>query len=328
MLSRVFTCVWFAIAAALVATVLVQAQEKSALELNSQTLRLEHAEALSAKMVTDLTMQLKYDEALQVARNIKSRPGVACVLENVVRISMYDDRGDTTALLNAGKNLEKCKAKAMWDALRKFEIGYVQGETGSPIKGAGTTRSAAKLFEKSDELEARAFYAIYAYYVDQSFSWVPFKSDHRKEYLATLDSASMTSEVFWPLYLTPLIWMYYDKEDYSMGLNLAERGLKKAPGHPVMLQVKADMLYRLKRYDEAAKIYEQSAADYMKRTGASIRYWCAVLNLVRIYHDMGDEEKAAAWRAKLDDEKFRGLRHWMPGSLVDDLKKRKLVKNI
>ncbi|MBO7511525.1 MAG: hypothetical protein J6T54_00930, partial [Fibrobacter sp.] len=193
------------------------------------------------------------------------------------------------------------------------------------VKGAMTTRSAAKAFEDSKELEARAFFAIYAYYIDKSFSWVPFKSDNRELYLATLDSASQKSERFWPLFLTPLIWMHYDKEDFATGLSLAERGLKRAPNHPVMLQIKADMLYRLKKYTEAADIYERSAADYLKRTGKSIRYWCSALNLIRIYSDKGDKAKAEAWRKTLDDPKFEELKDWMPGSLMDDLKKKKLL---
>ena len=276
--------------------------------------------------VTRATMALRYGEALDGAKKLRDQnEGAGCVLENIVRISLYDDKGDTSALVKAGKYLENCKTEGLWDALRRFEIGYVQGETGHSVKGAMTTRSAAKMFEDSKELDARAFFAIYAYYIDKSFSWVPFKSDNRELYLATLDSASNKSERFWPLFLTPLIWMQYDKEDYNAGLKLAERGLSRAPNHPVMLQIKADMLYRLKRYDEAAAIYEKSAADYLKRTGESIRYWCSILNLVRIYHDAGKVEKASECRQKLDSPKFKALRHWMPGSLMDDLEKRKLL---
>ncbi|MCF0223156.1 MAG: hypothetical protein HUK20_02710 [Fibrobacter sp.] len=271
-------------------------------------------------------MQLKYGEAMAQAKKLRAEnDGVGCVLENVVRISIYDDKGDTSALLNAGRELEKCRTVGLWEALRKFEIGYVQGESGHSVKGAMTTRSAAKMFEDSKEQEARAFFAIYAYYIDKSFSWVPFKSDNRSAYLAVLDSASINSKRFWPLFLTPLIWMHYDKEDYAIGLKLSERGLSRAPSHPVMLQIKADMLYRLKRYDDAAAIYERSAMDYFKRTGASIRYWCAVLNLVRIYHDAGKENKAREWRGKLDDDKFKSLKDWMPSSLMDDLNSRDLI---
>ncbi len=276
--------------------------------------------------VTTLTMALDYKGAMEEAKAFRAmNDGAGCVLENVVRISRYDDRGDTTALIQAGKLLENCKADGLWDALRKFEIGYVQNETGHSVRGAMTTRSAAKMFEESDELDAKAFYAIYAYYIDQSFSWLPFKSDNRKAYLATLDEASRKSERFWPLFLTPLVWMYYDKEDFGISLELIERGLSKASGHPVLLQMKADMLYRQKRYEEAAKIYEGSAQSYMKRTGPSIRYWCAVLNLIRIYHDWGKLEKSREWKDRLGDPAYKALKKWMPGSLVDDLKDKKLL---
>lgn len=290
------------------------------------TLSLPKEQAELWSKATSATMALRYGDAFEISKQLRSRnEGAGCVLENVVRISVYDDKGDTASLIKAGTLLESCKTEGLWDALRRFEIGYVQGETGHSVKGAMTTRSAAKAFEESRELEARAFFAIYAYYIDKSFSWVPFKSDNRELYLATLDSASQKSERFWPLFLTPLIWMHYDKEDFTTGLKLAERGLKRAPNHPVMLQIKADMFYRLKKYDEAAGIYERSAADYLKRTGKSIRYWCSVLNLIRIYSDKGDKAKAEQWRKTLDDPKYNELKAWMPGSLMDDLKKRKLI---
>lgn len=290
------------------------------------TLALPQKQAELWERATSATMALQYDEALKVARELRAEnKGVGCILEGVVRISVYDDKGDTASLFHAGRSLEKCEASGLWEALRLFEIGYVQGETGHSVKGALKTRSAAKVFEDSDELEARAFYAIYAYYVDQSFSWVPFKSDKREQYLSVLDSAVKVSKRFWPLFLTPLVWMHYDREEYDAGLRLAERGLSLAPQNPVMLQIKADMLYRLKRYEEAAAIYEKSAAGYMERTGTSIRYWCSVLNLIRIYHDWGKLDKAALWRQKLDSPKFRALEKWMPGSLMNDLEKRDLI---
>jgi len=289
-------------------------------------LSLPPAQMSLAEKVTELSMSLDYDQAMKVAKQVRqSDDGVGCVLENIVRVSRYDDLGDTLSLIQAGKNLEKCKSEGLWDALRQFELGYVQSESGHTVKGGMTTRSAAKLFEESSEQEARAFFAIYAYYIDKSFSWVPFKSDRRKEFLSVLDSASSNSRRFWPLYLTSLVWMHYDKGDFNAGLKLSLRGLAKAPNHPVLLQVKADMLYRLRRYKEAAAIYEKSAADYLSRTGKSIRYWCAVMNLVRIYADWGDKAKMQASLEKLSDDSFRKMRHWMPSSLVDDLKDRDLL---
>ena len=93
----------------------------------------------------------------------------------------------------------------------------------------------------------------------------------------------------------------------------------------MLLQIKADMLYKLRRYKEAAAIYEKSASDYRARAGKSIRYWCAVMNLVRIYADKGDTQKMEAWRKELSDPEFARWRHWMPASLVDDLEARKLL---
>jgi len=279
-----------------------------------------------AEQVTQKTMELNYVEAFNLARKLRlENDGVGCVFQNIIRVSMYDDKGDTTSLKVAAKNLETCKTEGLWDALRNFEIGYVLTETGHSVKGAMQTRSAASQFEDAKDYESKAFYAIYAYYVDNSFGWLPFKSDNREAYLKILDSGSLRSARFWPLFLTPLIWMHYDRKDYKTGLSLVERGLKKAPNHPVMLQIKADMLYRLERYDEAATIYEKSAADYLERTGKSIRYWCSVLNLIRIYHDAGDDAKSAEQRQKLNDPDYQKLKKWMPGSLIDDLTDRKLI---
>lgn len=279
-----------------------------------------------AEQVTQKTMELDYVEAFNLARKLRlENDGVGCLFQNIIHISLYDDKGDTASLKVAAKNLESCKTEGLWEALRNYEIGYVLSETGHAVKGAMQTRSAAKMFEESRELEAQAFYAIYAYYVDNSLGWLPFKSDNRDAYLKTLDEASLKSNRFWPLFLTPLIWIHYDRKDFQKGLELAECGLKKAPNHPIMLQIKADMLYRLKRYDEAAVIYEQSAAEYMERTGKSIRYWCSVLNLIRIYHDAGNETKAKEQRKKLKDPEFEKQKDWMPESLMDDLKDRNLI---
>ncbi len=279
-----------------------------------------------AEQITQKTMELDYVEAFNLARKLRlENDAVGCLFQNIIRVSLYDDKGDTASLKAAAKNLESCKTEGLWDALRNYEIGYVLLETGHEVKGAMQTRSAAKLFEESSELEAQAFYAVYAYFVDDSFGWLPFKSDNRDAYLKTLNEASLKSKRFWPLFLTPLIWIYYDRKDFQKGLELAELGLKKAPNHPIMFQIKADMLYRLNRYDEAAAAYEKSAADYLARTGKSIRYWCSVLNLIRIYHDAGNEAKANEQRNRLKDPEYEKLEKWMPSSLMDDLKDRELI---
>lgn len=109
------------------------------------TLALDARQAALWEKATEATMALRYNDALKYAKELRAEnKGLGCILEGVVRISIYDDKGDTASLHHAGRSLEKCEASGLWDALRRFEIGYVQGETGHSVKGAMTTRSAAK----------------------------------------------------------------------------------------------------------------------------------------------------------------------------------------
>ncbi len=278
-----------------------------------------------AKQSFDLALQTNYSEAYAAIQKIQDKnPGAACVIRGIVRLSEFDDTGDTLALFTAEKELSKCSAEGSWDILREFELGYAHTAMGHSIKGALGTRKAAKKFEDAEDLDAQAFYAIYAYYVDDGLSFLPFVSDHREDYLKILEKSSDRSELFWALFATPLAWMYYDKQEYDKALDIVERSLAKAPRNPVFLQMKADMLYKLGRFAEAAKIYEKSASDYLTRTGKSVRYWCAVGNLARIYKEMGDNEKSLRNADLFKSPEYEKIETWMPASLVKDLKKKKL----
>lgn len=278
-----------------------------------------------AKRTLGLALQTNYSEAYATIQKIQGKnPGAACVIRGIVRLSEFDDTGDTLALFTAEKELSDCSAEGSWDVLREFEQGYARTAMGHSIKGALGTRKAAKKFEDSEDLEAKAFYAIYAYYVDDGLSFLPFVSDHREDYLKVLEKGVDRSGLFWALYATPLAWMYYDKQEYDKALNVVERSLAKAPKNPVFLQMKADMLYKQEHFAEAAKIYEKSASDYLNRTGKSVRYWCAIGNLARIYKEMGDSEKSSQNANLFKDPEYKKIEKWMPASLVKDLKKKDL----
>lgn len=278
-----------------------------------------------ARRTFELALQANYSEAYAATQKIQAKnPGAACVIRGIVRLSEFDDTGDTLALFTAEKELSKCSADSVWDILREFELGYAHTAMGHSIKGALGTRKAAKKFEDAEDLDAQAFYAIYAYYVDDGLSFLPFVSDHRDDYLEILEKGSARSELFWALYATPLAWMYYDRQEYDKALNVVERSLAKAPENPVFLQMKADMLYKLGRLTEAAKIYEKSASDYLNRTGKSVRYWCAIGNLARIYKEMGKNEKSLQNANLFKSPEYKKIEKWMPASLVKDMKKKKL----
>ena len=74
----------------------------------SLSLSKEQAELWSK--ATSATMALRYGDAFEISKQLRSQnEGAGCVLENVVRISIYDDKGDTASLIKAGTLLESCK---------------------------------------------------------------------------------------------------------------------------------------------------------------------------------------------------------------------------
>ena len=71
------------------------------------TLSLPQGQAELWSKATSATMALRYGDALEYAKKLRAEnEGAGCVLENIVRISVYDDKGDTAALQKAGKYLE------------------------------------------------------------------------------------------------------------------------------------------------------------------------------------------------------------------------------
>lgn len=280
-----------------------------------------------AKRAFLFALQTNYPEAYREIGEIqKTDSGTACVIRGIVRLSEFDDAGDTLVLAKSEEELSRCSANGAWDILREFELGYARTSLGHSFKGALGTRKAAKKFEDSNDPDAQAFYAIYAYYVEDGLHFLPFISDNREEYLKILERESTRSELFWALFATPLAWMYYDRREYAKALDVVERALAKAPGNPVFLQMKADMLYKRGDFSRAAKIYAKSAEDYRNRTGKSIRYWCAIGNLARIHQDLGNSEKAIEYANLLKSPEYEKIEKWMPASLVKDLKRKKLYR--
>ena len=70
----------------------------------AETLSLALPDSLErlVEKATGETMALNYKAALSTAQSLKAKDeGAGCVLESIVRISMYDDLGDTAALFQA-----------------------------------------------------------------------------------------------------------------------------------------------------------------------------------------------------------------------------------
>jgi len=283
-------------------------------------------EALAQRILT-LTLQSRYTEAAHTADSLsKFEPGRGAFFRNMVALSRFDDLGDTNDLMRTRQALEKASwREPFWENLRLFQLGYVKSEQRETMSAGFTMRKAAKGFAQIPTLEARAFYALYAYYLEGATAWLPFASDQRKHFLSTLDSAAHGNSYYWPLFATSLTWMLFDRQEYAQALKLVDFALKKAPQHPVYLQMRADMLFRLKRYPEAAALYEHSAAQYAQRSPRSIRWWCAIGNLLRIYAAQHDSARVQACQLKFQSAAFAPMRKWMPPSLLSDLEDKKLL---
>ena len=283
--------------------------------------QLPPAQDALAHRVLASTLAAQYPLAAQQADSMwRLDRDAGTFFRTMVMLSRYDDLGDTLDLFRAQAFLDTVQVRAQfWECLRLFQLGFVRSELHANMSAALATRKAAKGFQEFDLLEARAFYAIYGYYMEGATAWVPFSTDKRAQMLSTLDSASLGTSVYWPVFSTSLAWMRFDRKEYAQGLAIAERSLARAPGHAVFTQLRGDMLYRLGKYAEAAKVYEQSAETYAVRAPNSVRWWSAAGNLVRIYHALGDKARMAAWQARFREPRFQAVKPWMPASLMQAL---------
>jgi tetratricopeptide (TPR) repeat protein len=266
------------------------------------------AMASNAEDVLQHIYKTEYSKAFAEISNIPKEDSSACVLKGIAFVSRFDDLGDTLDLDSALLALEKCKARDLWEPLRRYEIGLINSILGNTIKGIRETRDAALIFEQKEDMNSKAFYAIYGYYAEMLTNWLPFVESKKEIYLADLKKGFEHSRLFSPIFGNTLIWMFYDNKKYASALNVVNYLLERYPKHPVISQTKADMLFRMKHAQEAISIYKESEALYAKRAPNSIRYWCAVANLAK----MTDEP---VWKEKLKSREYRLIKHWMPSGI-------------
>jgi tetratricopeptide (TPR) repeat protein len=265
--------------------------------------------ALNAELVLERIYETEYSEAFREISTLSQSDSNICVLKGIVFVSRFDDLGDTLDLDSALSVLTKCKAGDFWEPLRRYEIGLINSILGNTIKGIKETREAALIFAEKEDLDSKAFYAIYGYYSDALTNWLPFIKSKRETYLADLRMGFEQSKMFSPIFGNSLIWILYDNKKYSDALGIANSMLEQYPKHPIFLQTRADILFKIGRVEEAVSIYRQSEALYAKRSPNSIRYWCAVANLAKMTKDN-------FWKEKLLSREYRLIKHWMPDGVA------------
>ena len=247
-----------------------------------------------AESILENIYKTEYEKAFSEIYSTAKHDSGKCVLEGITFVSRFDDLGDTLDLDSALFALKNCKTSDFWEPLRRYEISLINSILGNTFKSILEARSAALIFEKREDLDSKAFYAIYAYYN-------PFTQSR----LENLKKGFENSRLFSPVFGNTLIWIFYDGKKYAEALEIANILLERYPKHPVISQTKADMLFKLGNTQEAVSIYKSSEALYAKRAPNSIRYWCAVANLAKM---TGDN----FWKEKLKTSEYKRIKHWMP----------------
>jgi len=250
--------------------------------------------ATSAEIVLENIYKTNYRQAFSEISSMPKEDSTRCVLKGIAYVSRFDDLGDTLDLDSALLVLKNCKTSGFWESLRLFEISFVNSVLGNTLKSILEARDAALSFEKLGDLDSKAFYAIYTHYN-------PFTGSK----LEDLKNGFENSRLFSPLLGNTYAWVLHDKKKYAEALEVTNTLLRRYPNHPIVLQVRADMLFKLGRVQEAVAIYKESEALYAKRAPNSIRYWCAVANLAK----MTDDD---FWKEKLKSVEYRRIMHWMP----------------
>jgi len=255
--------------------------------------------ASTAETVLESIYKTNYSQAFAEISSMPKEDSTKCVLKGIAYVSRFDDLGDTLDLDSASFVLKNCKTEGFWESLRLFEISFVNSVLGNTLKSILEARTAALIFEKLGDLDSKAFYAIYAHYN-------PFVGSKQEDLIKGFEN----SRLFSPLLGNTLAWVFYDKKKYAEALEVTNALLKRYPKHPIASQVKADMLFKLGRVQEAVAIYKESEALYAKRAPNSIRYWCAVANLAKM---TGDN----FWKEKLKSVEYRRIEHWMPETITN-----------
>ena len=250
----------------------------------------------SAEKALEYAYRTEYDKAFSEIAKIPEEDSSACVIRGMALFSRFDDFGDTLDLINALSVLEKCKASNFWEPLRRYEVALVSDRKSNTFsfKGIIEARSAAQMFAERKDDDSKAFYAVYAYYA-------PFN----KANLEDLKKGFEQSKTFSPIFGSSLIWIFDREKRYAEALDLTNKMLMRYPEHPVLLQTRAEMLFKTGKKEEAIELFKQSEQIYAQRAPNSIRYWCAVAHLAKMTGD-------SFWKDKLKSKEYRAIKRWMP----------------
>lgn len=203
---------------------------------------------------------------------------------------------------------------------------YLASLEGRNLTSAFSGRKAANLCqslqsEGFDTPDLKGIVGGYLFWKAQSLGALRFAlgGDTRNKGLEWTRSAAASLSPFQEAYRTSLMWIHFERKEFAQGLSLARTGLIFCPGNRLYRQAEGDMLFRLKRYQEALETYRASWAEYAGVESIPANRLAAAGNLARIHLALGRSDSAKAWLDTLDAYRYLGARKWIPPSLVREL---------
>jgi hypothetical protein len=274
-----------------------------------------------------------YKEAIQLLDSTTSlnQPYFSNVFKAIILLQQYDDLGDTANIASAdslllhsenmlsAKFYAKDSAAMFWLSLAKLQRGYIKEINGSSISAGIAIRSAANdLAKLSFNSDATAFYAIYAYYMNSAFSWLPFSKT--LQYIKIIEKQAESSSCFSTYFTHTLAWIYYEEKNFLAAESLMLSHLDIYPDNRISKQNLADFLIAKKEYPKAYDIYKATLLEYENLAPLRIRHLSAMANLAYIHYHTGNFEEAKTYLTPFKDAELKPIIKRLPPTLVDSLK--------
>jgi tetratricopeptide (TPR) repeat protein len=217
------------------------------------------------------------------------------------KIVLYYDLAEKKAKYHLSNN-EKDPWFNFYMGASLVNKGYMLGRDGSRFSGLTKTFDGISYIEDCLEYDkfhgdALMLLANYKYYKSTALSWVY----DRRDLAVLLLKQSITSSYFSEyLAKSTLGWIYIDYEKYSDAEIIADKALEKYPENHLFLFLKARAVFELKKYQEAAELYQKletkiSAMNpkYSEKDMFNIYYF-----LSKIYSAMNDPVKSRNYYEK------------------------------
>lgn len=231
-------------------------------------------------------------------------------------------------LNQADKALEKDETtKGRWlGMLEHSQMSYLHSLKGNDVQATLQGREAASLaqdlmddkVEDPDVLGVLGGYHFWKAQVLGALRSV-LGGDTRATGLEQTEKAVAAESPLREIWRTSLLWIRFERKEYGLALKVARDGLVACPGNRLYRQAEGDVLFRLRRYDEALERYRLSWREYAGLETVPVNRQSAAGNLARIHFAAGRTDSARAWLDTLDAPRYASARKGLPPSLVREL---------